>query len=334
MKRIRSRHRTDKMANEVRGSSKAWTRYIYLGLLTAFGLYLVNLAVGDLVFLRASGVVLQERVDLSVEYDATIQEVLVAPGAKVESGDTLLRISSLDARRTLVSLQERVVDLRLRLGEQSAEYATLPKLLEFADDNLRLANRRLSLVEDLRNKGLLSEAELSDAVGNRLDAQRYLLELESRRQVLKSEMDGLRPVLNDLVLVYDALRKDYLNGAVRAPVAGVAVPPLPVEGAAIVSGERVMSVYTGEPYIAAYIPDGTLYRLSVGDILSIRIGVDTYSGTVRTIQSVARDVPDVLLTTFGSPERRRLVKIDLDGEAPALFSTVEIRGDLLGWLPL
>lgn len=65
--RLHRRPRYDTLRNEARKRGRSWGRWIYLGLVAAFFAWLFDIFLGDLVYLRAEGLVMRDRVALATQ---------------------------------------------------------------------------------------------------------------------------------------------------------------------------------------------------------------------------------------------------------------------------
>ncbi len=334
MKRLRRLSFDSGIENEVRGSGRRWTRVIYLTCLGLFALALLRLVVGDYVVLRGDGIVLRDRIDVGVEYNATIQAVFVDEGQQVERGDPIFALRSLDARRTLATLRRDEAELEADLYTARAEYTSLPRLIQLAESRYSVAEARLRQVRDLESRSLVSSAELGQAIDAEFKAKLELEELNAALVKSGALVDGLSDTLQRLRGVIHGFENDYDGGTVKSPVTGQVAPDLPYPGAVIEPGDTAISILSGAPYVLGYIPTGTLYSIDQGDAVIVFAGADAYRGRIERVSNYARSVPQELLDTLGRPERRRVVRVVFDGEAPPVFSTVTVRHAALAWLPL
>lgn len=334
MKRLRRLTYDSGIENEVRGSGRRWTRIVYLTCLGLFVLALLRLIVGDYIVLRGDGIVLRDRIDVGVEYNATIRAVFVEEGQEVERGDPIFALRSLDARRTLATLRRDEAELEAELYTAQAEHKSLPRLIELARSRYAVAEARLRQMRDMESRNLVSSADLGQAIDAEFNAKLELEQLNASQVKAGALQDGLTDTLRRLRGVIRGFENDYDGGTVKAPVSGRIAPDIPYPGTVVEPGETALSVLTGRPYVLGYIPTGTLYSIDEGDSVIVFSGADTYRGRVERVSDYARSVPQELLDTLGRPERRRVVRIVFEGNAPPVFSTVTVRHAALAWLPL
>ena len=70
IRRLQSRSRVDRLANQIRDRRPRFGRYLYLALLFGFFLWLADLYVGPLLRLEADGLVVAEYTSVGVPFAA------------------------------------------------------------------------------------------------------------------------------------------------------------------------------------------------------------------------------------------------------------------------
>ena len=86
MRSLRKRLRPDNIPNERRVVRGAAGRIVYLTLLALFCVAVLNYLFGDLVLLRADGLVLRDETVVATTYIARVDRVDVQQGAEIEKG--------------------------------------------------------------------------------------------------------------------------------------------------------------------------------------------------------------------------------------------------------
>lgn len=334
MKRLRKQTFDSGIPNEERGGGRRWTRIVYLALLAVFGLALVRVAFGDYLVLRGEGIVLRDRVDVGVEYNATIQAVYVEEGQNVERGEPIFALRSLDATRTLIQLQREEIELDTQLTMARAEARSLPRLIELAEERYATARSHLVQLQELYDDNLVANDVIGLAIDREFRAKQELEEAIASYDEANLLIENLGETIGRLRRVIEDFSSDYDGGTVSSPVDGQIGPVLPYPGTVIEPGTHAVSVLTGRPYVLAYIPTGTLFSVDVGDDVTVFAGTSSFEGRIETISSFARSVPQELLDSLGRPERKRVLRIQLNEDAPPVFSTVTVRYSATAWLPL
>ena len=94
-----------------------------------------------------------------------------------------------------------------------------------------------------------------------------------------------------------------------------------------------MEIFTGSPYVLAYVPEGAFYRLRRADQVEIIVGLKTYLGQISEIFPVSAQLPKEFQDTIRPPARAQVIRIDFtpEQEVPTLFAKPKIKA--AGWLP-
>lgn len=335
MKRLRKPRsvETEGLPNQHRSSGKAWTRYVYLGLLGVFALALLRITLGDYLIMNANGIVLKDRVEIGVEFTAALRAVYVEESDEVERGARIAAIRSLDADRALTALNVQLTQLQSDLVGEAARLKSLPQLVNLARRRYETAAARLRRVKDLEEDGLVSDADYQDAVVEEYEARRDLVQTQADLDAAEARIEGLRPIVERMERTADSFEETYNGGIVKAPVAGTVAPPLLDPGAVVEPGDAIGAILRGDTYALGYIPSGTLYDVATGDDVTVFAGADAYAGRITEVRELAQNVPTVLLNSLGKPERRRVISVAFEDGAPPLNAVVSIKHTAWAWLP-
>jgi multidrug efflux pump subunit AcrA (membrane-fusion protein) len=117
IRRLRQKQRIDRLPNDVRGRRSRLGRFVYIALLFGFFLWLTDLFVGPLLRLEADGLVVAEYVSIGVPFAAQVEEMRVVPGAEVDQGDVLARVSSVDLKVSIATLTARNAELSTKRAD-------------------------------------------------------------------------------------------------------------------------------------------------------------------------------------------------------------------------
>ena len=119
MKSLRpNRNRIDNLRTEVRTRKRGRIgRYFYLMLLAALGVSLFDILAGELVYLRADGMVTQDVTIVAPEFAGIVRSIDVMPGDQVVPGQTVATVRSQEMMTNIAKLAAQVAILDARLGE-------------------------------------------------------------------------------------------------------------------------------------------------------------------------------------------------------------------------
>ncbi len=327
MKRLKKRSRVDAAAVEMprRRQRGNWDRTIYLGILAAFIAGLANYVAGDRLFLRADGLVLQDRSVIGATSLVRVTQVAVRPGQSVREGDLLVRAESLDTVARLAELSMREAELVERGARLRSELALARALHPRAKDRLAELNDRAAMLEALDTSRLVTAARKDESADALHRADMEAATLQARSEGLAAELTALDASRAQAARAVRQLETRYRDGIHRSAADGVVGDKVPAPGEVLNPGDPVVTVYWGLPYVLAYLPPQYVFGISVGDAVTVRAGRRALPGHIQSILPMSAAVPDEFRNAFQVRETRQLARIAIDQSAtlPAT-STVRI----------
>ena len=311
MKRLKSyQARFDQLRSEARPRKRGKVgRYVYLGSLSLFILFLFDQFAGDLFYLNADGMITQDISVLSPDYSGTVIDIFVEEGDRVDAGDAIARVRSTPILRDLAEMSNDLAKVQSSVSEMKVRReklkALLPEARERADKIKQYRDRMLSLSD----KGLTQNRQLTLQVDFAYEAIEKVAELEAEQQIVEAEMDEIRQTVERARRALKEVEEIYQEGWIRADQAGV-VGTLPVQiGQGIEKGDRIAEIFHGERYVLAYVRAGTLYSVETGDRVALQYGFETLDGEVANTLPIAPRLPQEFQRTFRTTERKRLFRV-------------------------
>ena len=333
IKQIRKPRRIDQLKNDVRSATarpRNRGRMIYLALLIAFVLVLLDHFAGNIVFLRADGMVLKKRYVIAALYPARITEILVREGQQVEQGTPLMRIESAEILRQIADISARNAELTAKLAQLKSRAVAVRSLLPVAEQNAMQAKQTMSSVERLKGHSLATSDRVGRAYRGRLDALSRVAELRAEAETVAQEVKLLEAARQEAGSALKRLQSFYNDGLVLAQVSGTVGPDIPSPGDVRNIAEDILSIYAGDAFVFAYLPDEYLFSVRPAQKVRIVSGPDHVIGQVREILPVADALPAEFQNIFKPRERSRLVRIALPKSQPfAVSQKVLVRGKFL-----
>lgn len=316
VKSLRKRPRPDALKTEQRKATNSNGRTIYLFLMVAMLIGGANFLFGDLIFLRADGLVLRDKSTISTTYLARVQDVHVKPATTVSEGEVMLRLQSMEVLERLADLSSRNASLTAKAAEFKVRAETIRKLLPIAERRENETARILKKFDELSNVRLVTPARYDEAMRARFEAQQALVKFQAEGSVLKDEIEALNSAKADAEAALADLRKHYGDGLVRAPVSGSIGTTVPSPGDVYNPGETVLMVYSGEPYILAYLPRRYLFPIQAGTKVTVSSGRESATGHISAILPVTGVLPKEFQNSFKPRDRNQLARIEFDGKPP------------------
>ncbi len=129
MKHLRKRPRLDSLVTQQRSGGAPWGRRIYLTLLTLLALAITDYFVGDALILSADGVLLADRHAVDAVFPARVAKVMVREGDRIENGQLLMKLESVDIQREIAELSSRDAELSVRAAQMKVDQSRVAALL-------------------------------------------------------------------------------------------------------------------------------------------------------------------------------------------------------------
>ncbi|WP_319772148.1 HlyD family efflux transporter periplasmic adaptor subunit [Breoghania sp.] len=325
MRKLRSRQRPDNHANERRANKRSLGRWIYLAMLLAIGLGVADYAWGDFVILRAPGLVLQERIDVEAQYVGRLDELPLRIGQSVHSGDVLGVVSSVEISERLAQLSLRVAELTRQAIEKQEQMNIAESLLPIAKVRVEEARAVKENLTHLSGKGLAPADRVLEALTEKNSAEEMLIRLEAQIRSFPATREALQPAIDRVRTTFNKLTALYDDGVLRAPVDGIIDSNLPAKGDVFLTGEKILSLYTGPKYVLAYLPAHNLLPVTVGEEVRLESGQQTLAGRIVEVLPVTDTLPAEFQNTFKPAERSQLARIVIeDGASFPLHTKVRV----------
>ncbi|MEG6510023.1 HlyD family efflux transporter periplasmic adaptor subunit [Methyloligella sp. 2.7D] len=326
MLKIHKRPRIDKLVSEQRVESASWGRRIYLALLAVLAIFVLNYLFGDMLFLRAEGILLTDRAIVAADYPGRVVSVEVKEGQAVEKGDVLLRMESAQMVRDIAELTLRSAEVGERNTELKTKLAVVEALLPIAERHVKESETTLSDFDRLDNKGLISSYRLTDAVNSKYQAAERQAELKSQAELLRSQVPTVSASFERANSALSSLERLYDGGVVRAFQAGIVGPRVPSPGRVVQFGDDLLEIHGTNTYVLAYLPNSYLFSIEPGEPVTVKAGSTTVQGHIEAVLPVADALPPEFQNMFRPRDRSRLMRISLDARDLAVSQKVSVRG--------
>ncbi|WP_339759861.1 HlyD family efflux transporter periplasmic adaptor subunit [uncultured Hoeflea sp.] len=332
MQRIKKRPSIDAMTNHQRVETSSWSRRIYFILLGVLLLAIGNYLVGDMLIMRAEGIVLSDRNVVAATYQGRVADVRVREGEAVAEGDILLRMESPDMLRSIADLAARNADLDQRLSQMKVRSGAIGVILPLAERRADENMRSIAKIDELSVQGLVASTRMDEALASRFDSAALLAELAGEADLLQSSIPALSLSVARSAEALIKLEEFYSDGNVRAPRSGVVGSHVPVSGEVAKVGDELLKINGNKAYILAFLPDTYLFDVRPGDPVTARSGNSSSPATVEEILGVADALPPEFQNMFRPRDRSRLVRISIpEGNDFAVTQKVTVGGCIFGW---
>ncbi|MCR9278265.1 MAG: HlyD family efflux transporter periplasmic adaptor subunit [Pseudomonadaceae bacterium] len=332
--RLKKRPRLDALDNEIRARKGSLGRWLYLGAITAFVLWLGDLFAGDLLYFKADGLVVRDRVVVATQFPASVESVQVSEGDQLTAGESIIRLRSQSVEENLAELSSDLAQLMTRSADMRVRASVIEAIEPVVDKNLLAAQSNRANAEASRTRAMFTVTDRARLFEQELASVQTKAQIAAERRAIASDLPTIEAAVKRADEALNRLSQTYADGKLLAPADGV-VGYLHVSPGSVVDvGEPLLEVFHGKPYVLAAIPEGALYSLEAGDRVTVRLGFDRYAGRVARIYPVTAELPPEFEDRFNQTKRAPMARIEFDATLdayPTLFARTEISGR--GWPP-
>jgi HlyD family secretion protein len=249
---------------------------------------------------------------LTAPVKATVKEILLKPGAKVEPDSIIMQLQNpelvqqvINQTLELKSLQANLRQIKVNLRR---EYLSQQGHLAELDASHATASLRLESIRSLAAKGIVSQLDFKSAeLEERQLKKRLQIEnerLEQLSEVHKESLNIQKEVINRQQGILDAVINKQKLLTVRAGIIGV-LQQLPIElGQSVNDGQKLALVGGTDKLLAlANVAQSQVDRIQVGQTVEINTRGGIANGSVARIDPIVKE---------GSV----LVEIEITGKLP------------------
>ncbi len=332
MRRIRVKSRFDQMRTEIRAGGTRMGRWVYLGLIALLVLWLLDTAFGHYLYLRAEGLVTQDKHVIAISNIATVDSLYVEEGQEVHKDQPLAKITSFPIVQQIANLSTKLADINSRQLELKARRSVLNKVIPLAEKRVEAMAKLLSTQESAIRRGLTTTNQLHELLQDEFDSMLERERMRAEAGNITTELRELEAIAEQLTRTLEQIQNAYADGIVRAPVHGK-VANLTASRGSVVSGDSpLMEVLMGRPYVLAYVKPGALYHVDGGENVALRYGLSSIRGRIAAILPFSTKVPNEFQRVFRPQERSQIIRIELEDSAqPPTYTKVEVVSGSILW---
>jgi multidrug resistance efflux pump len=331
--RLTKRSRIDTLQNEIRRRGNPWDRAIYFGLVAVFLAWIFDAFLGDYFYLRADGLVLKDRVVVATQFTAQVQDLEVAEGIEVKRGQPVVRLKSQEVEETLAKLSSDIANATGKRTAFGVRQNVISAVRASAEKSREAAHANTLRTRQLVSQDLISSKRVAELMESEFRTSQTVAEMEAEAAGISRDLPQLDATIREASETREQLKASYDDGNIRAPVDGI-VGSLPVRSGSVArGGEPLMEIFTGEPFVVAYVPEGALYELQIGEPVTIKVGLKSYTGRISRVFPLSGQLPKAFQDTIRAPARAQVFHIAFDpGQpVPTLFAKPKIAST--NWLP-
>jgi len=201
-------------------------------------------------------------------------------------------------------------------------------VLVSAETRERVATDGLAQLDTIQKKGYLPilthTAATDQAFKGKQEAEALRAEsraLDWQIATMASASEQADCALKELVSLYD-------DGNLRSTIDGVVSKVLVSPGSVVRPGEPMVEIVGKHRFVVAWFPVSRLYRLQVGDAVTLSTGGASLPGRIAKVSVIADALPKEFQKSFAPTDRQQLMWIEFDPGVtpPPYFTKVTISG--------
>lgn len=327
MRRLRPLANLHALPHQPRSHRQAVIRWVYLISVLALAVWLGDLFLGSLFYLRSEGLVLGEPAVIAAEFPVTVRDLLVREGERVKAGSVAVIVSSQNVAESIARLTAEVAAREAHLSELRIRGQRVDAIIALAQTRQVMAADARKELEKLLQRGLLTLDKRSAAVDSEFRSVQDVEALKAERRVVEGEIKTLQTASFEAEAAVRDLRHLYDEGRMRVPIDGIVSRLVVDKGAVVRAGEPLIEVYGDQRFVLAYLPTGGLYDVAIGDRVQIKAGLRSAEGIISRIEPLAAALPREFQRAFIPVERQQVLRVAFapGEEPPPLFTKVQLR---------
>jgi multidrug efflux pump subunit AcrA (membrane-fusion protein) len=278
-----------------------------------------------LVFLGGPGTVSSERFVVSLPYIVQVSEMNVTPGATVTAGEEIGRVRSPQKDGVVATYMRALADVASRQAELRIKARVAQDSLEAARSYLRLTEEAAQLIETSKAATVTYRVEI---FRERALARKAVASQEAEATEATAQLVSLEQFSGELRSRLDQVDKNFDDGRITAPIAGVVSTGIARSGQSLVAGSPIAEILDPtDLFVDWYVPSERLFEPKVGNEVRVLFGNRRIPGTISEILPVS----DVYGGRQTGITRERLatqiarIRFSPGAVPPALNSTVQVR---------
>lgn len=279
------------------------------------------------LFLEGTGLVEARRYVVSTPYVSEVKRINIAPGLRVTAGDLIARIESQQVQQRINELNQMLLDHSQKSTELRIKLRVAAATMDGARDRLALASEAAKRFE-AQPVELTSLSHRMNVYRERSAAQVDVARAEAETAETNKQLEQLETIRAGVEAKIEAIRAEFDDGQIKAPVSGLVGNFIAHPGAVIRPGDLILEIYdVSESYISWHVPAFSLREPKIGDVVYVQHGSKVHPGYVWDIQQLARSTPEAGESILRKTEPRQviLVKLQQSGVSLPIHAQVTVR---------
>lgn len=303
-------------------------KYLYIGALVLFVSLIIHTLYGHWYILQGNGFIYSDNQSAALEFDATIRELFILEGQKVEKGAILFTFDSFSLKSQLIQSAYQISALQQNYFAAEQSLIQLTSQIQSTKKFTQFSQKLIKSLDELLDQKVISPLQMSPDAQRLYEAMSSLASYEAEYQQTLKNLSTVRHDLQKAQQYYDELLKYYEEGVFKASDDGVITNLIIWPGAVLNKGQVAFSLFHGKRYILAYANTETLVSYKVGDKLIVSInGAGMKVAKIARLFDSSERLPEEFQPPFKPTQRNQLMAIELlDNhlESLPIMSTVQL----------
>lgn len=283
-------------------------------------------------FLSSNGRIEATEIDVSSKFGGRVQDILVADGDFVKTGQTLahMQVQTLEAQRdeALAHQQQTVTAVasaEAQVTARESDRLAVLALVAQRESELDAAKKRLARSETLTREGAASGQELDDDRARVSSVQAAVLAAKAQVQAAqaaiaaaKAQVAGARSTVDAADATITRIQVDIKDSSLVAPRDGRVQYRIAQPGEVLGAGGKVLNlVDLGDVYMTFFVPETAAGKLALGSEVHLILDAAPQYVIPARISFVASTAQFTPKTVETASERQKLmfrVKAQIDRE--------------------
>ena len=277
-----------------------------------------------LVFLGGPGTVSSARHVISFPFVVRVIEMKVAPGDAVKAGAEIGQVRSPEQDRIVATYLQSLVEIASRKAELRIKARVASETLELARAYQKLTEEVADLIEKSSASSMAYRVEI---LRERAAARKAAVSQEAEVAESITQLSDLDEINARLRESMETMERNFAEGRVVAPIAGIVATNLADAGQSLVAGTPVAEILDpSDVFVDWYVPNERLRDPRVGQEVFVLFGNRRLTGKISELLPVSAVYAPTQLLVARAPSATQIARIRFDADAalPPLNSTVNI----------
>lgn len=271
-----------------------------------------------LIFFEGPGIVTADISSVSLPYTSHISSINITPGIKVDKGEELATAYSPE-------ISAEISRILIGISNTTQQIDNLRTKLNVANSTLETAKIRASSASIAKKNVLGSRPEALnttfklDVLREAATAEQSAAQLAQDKEIAAAGIISMNKLRVDLERQLTITRRDYNEGKVLSPKAGLIGSRVAHVGETLIAGQSIAEVFDEtDSYIKWLMPYTKWRQPKFNDPVYVVFGNNYLKGRVTEVVPITELLDNKRTPVLREPEQGQIVKIKLENDSEVL----------------